>query len=311
MSETLLLIVKYGSTFIALGVAFAGSWFFEFTSTDRETGKRRLTFWGKRAIIFASISLGCSIVSTIGSDLQSRSSTRDADIRADQAAKVAEREREAAEEFRTKSLTQTETIVAFIGKNFSKLPDDVKESARETISSLGGLDALKIEYPDIYEKITGAQSFGEVKIAIQEGLDARVDARISKTKECKKAKIDRSGPGFPGGSEKISQSPVRYFRYMISSDEIFFEYTDFGPAVDLADGYTLMFDDGSEPLKVDCTRWGRQSYCEADTSVQVTKTAFSRLQKSPISTIEYGGTTASVPAEVAARLRTTLSCLTP
>lgn len=134
MSETLLLIAKYASTFIALGVAFAGSWFFEFTSTDKETGKRKLTYWGTRAIIFASIALVCSIVSTIGSDLQSQSSKRDAEIRANQAAKMAEGERQAAEEFRSKSLAQTETIVAFIGRNFSKLPEDVKESARETIS---------------------------------------------------------------------------------------------------------------------------------------------------------------------------------
>lgn len=153
MSETLLLIAKYASTFIALAVAFAGSWFFEFTSLDKETGTRKLTFWGKRAIIFASIALGCSIVSTIGSDLQSRSSKRDTEIRAAQVATDAERERRAAEEFRSKSLAQTETIVAFIGKNFSKLPEDVKESARETISSLGGLGALKVAYPDIYEKI--------------------------------------------------------------------------------------------------------------------------------------------------------------
>ncbi len=311
MSETLLLVAKYTSTFIALGVAFSGSWFFEFTSTDKETGKRKLTYWGKRAIIFASIALGCSIVSTIGSDLQSQSSKRDAQIRADQAAKVAEGERHAAEEFRSKSLAQTESIVAFIGKNFSKLPEDVKESARETISSIGGLGAIKAAYPDIYEKITGAQSYSEAAKAIQEGLDARVDARISKSKECETANINRSGRGFPGGSEMISKSPARFFGYLISSDEIFFDYSDLSPGADLDDGYTLIFNDGSEPLKVNCTSLKDNSFCKADTSVPETKTVFSRLQRSPISTIEYGGTTTNVPEEVSARLRTTLSCLTP
>src|SRR5580704_7281549 len=68
MNATILLILKYVTSAITVGTAFAGTWFFEFTKTDKDTGRRSLTPWGRRAIVFAATSLACAAFLTVWVD---------------------------------------------------------------------------------------------------------------------------------------------------------------------------------------------------------------------------------------------------
>jgi hypothetical protein len=50
MPELMLLVLKYVSAALTVGITFAGSWFFDFTATDKSSGKRSLTPWGQSGL---------------------------------------------------------------------------------------------------------------------------------------------------------------------------------------------------------------------------------------------------------------------
>jgi len=60
-----LLLLKYLTAALTVSIAFAGSWFFEFTKTDKETGKRSLTRVGGVACFAAVLSLFGAAASTV------------------------------------------------------------------------------------------------------------------------------------------------------------------------------------------------------------------------------------------------------
>ncbi len=314
MLETLLLVMKYASTFLALGVAFAGSWFFEFTTTDKESGRRTLTKWGTRAVIFASAALICSVVSTIGSDYQANRNQQAADRRVLDATNKAIAEQQAAQNFRLKSegyFNDIKNMMDFIDKNFSSLSASAKADASRTISALSGVQAIKADHPEIYKRMQDAVTYPDVAQAVQEGVMARALSRISEGISCADANITKNdSEGFPVESEFISRSPPRNLSYMVHSDGILLSLnseTDY----DFAGGYSVFLRNGTTPIHIACTQFRSKGLCQSDTKVPETRAAFIRLQRSPITKISYEGTEVVLPPEISNRLNKTLSCLTP
>lgn len=46
-----MIVLKYLSWMLTVDTAFVGSWFFEYTITDKETGRKKLTVWGRRGVV--------------------------------------------------------------------------------------------------------------------------------------------------------------------------------------------------------------------------------------------------------------------
>jgi len=55
------MLIKYLSGLLTVGTTFVRSWFIEFTTTDKETDRRKLSVWGRRGIVFAGLASACSL----------------------------------------------------------------------------------------------------------------------------------------------------------------------------------------------------------------------------------------------------------
>lgn len=71
-------VLKYGLLLVGNLIAFSGAWLVSFTETDKETKRKRLTKWGKRALPLAVILLVAGFALTIMNDRQSAQKAQEA-----------------------------------------------------------------------------------------------------------------------------------------------------------------------------------------------------------------------------------------
>ena len=76
-----LLLLKYVTSILTVGIGFIGSWFFEFTVTDKDTGKRSLTPFGKGAFAASTLSLILAAVSTTWTDYDASRKEAESELR--------------------------------------------------------------------------------------------------------------------------------------------------------------------------------------------------------------------------------------
>src|SRR5262245_55761122 len=129
MTETTILILKYLTWALTVGTAFAGSWFFEFTKTDKDTGRRSLTPWGRRGIVFAALSLACAFILTVWTDRDAARKQAEAAERAVAERREIENERKTSAAYRDKfekGQSDTNELLRLLSQNIDKFSDSGK-----------------------------------------------------------------------------------------------------------------------------------------------------------------------------------------
>lgn len=202
MNMTWITVLKYLGLVLTLGTSFIGSWFLEYTTTNKETGRKHFTPWGRRAVVFAGSALITSLLASVWSDY-------DAANKQKSAAMQAQIEKANAVSYQQKS----ETAMADIQKLLTtiaatNLNNEDKAKLEKTVASLRGIEDYKKYYPDLYQRIMDADSYEEVSEPINEGLYRAVNGRISNEGRCNK--IPRPSKellkGYPGGNFMVDGS---------------------------------------------------------------------------------------------------------
>lgn len=248
---------------------------FEYATTDKDTGRKKLTVWGHRGVVFAGLALACSFGLTLWTDYEAAYKQKGVE-------EEAARDRENAAEYQQKleiSLTDIKNLMEAIST--APLSQENRVTIRKTIVNLAGIEDYKKYFPDLYDRLTKATSFAETSSAINEGLDRAVSMRISDREECADVPRSSNGPmvgGFPGGHFMISGSAV--ITFMITPDSVIFGFSDASDLNSLGNGnYKFLFADGSQSSELQCTQRRRGLSCEDKTSDAGARGVYGDLQK--------------------------------
>lgn len=186
--------IKYLSWILTVGTAFIGSWFFEFTNTDKETGKRSLTRWGKRGIVFASLALILAFMSTVWGDYDSARKQKVAAQKTTIEKSKAEDEKLKAAEALSrveKLQLDAQQLLKIIADNMKNIPLPEQISVIQRVSSLRSVNDYKTLYPDLYNRILSATSFEQAAPPMKEALGRQVESHISQEQRCKDIKLNK------------------------------------------------------------------------------------------------------------------------
>lgn len=306
MDSSWLTGLKYFTWLLTVGTAFVGSWFVDFTKTDEETNRKKLTVWGRRGVWLAAVGLALSLTLTIAEDVQTASKERESQKRAAE-------ERQTALAFQQRSenaLADIAKLVSLI--NSAGLSREDRTRVQEAVGSLNGLEDYRKNFPDLYQRLIQATTFQEVAPVIEEGLNRAVSSRILNRPEC--AKVPRPGKeprsGFPGGHFLVSGSSG--FTYMITPSGVQFEYTDASDLKSLGDnGYRLLFSDGTQSPQLACKSRKSGMSCADVTSDVDAKKVYVDMQQKTISAVQSGAKRHELAKETAEAIRTTFSCIIP
>lgn len=297
MSITWMMVLKYLSWMLTVGTAFVGSWFVEYTTTDRETGRRKLTMWGRRGIFLAGSGLVCSLALTLWTDYDTAYKQKNA--------------RDNEERYQR----ELKTIVA----DFKSLVTAISEASlsREANTAVGqavikfkGIEDYQLHYPELYSSLITPTWFVEITQAINNA----VAGRISNEPECVAAiSKDDSGPfegAFPTGHFLLGESAMVTF--MITSDDVRFGFSDASNLNSLGNGkYKFMFADGSESLELQCTVFNTGMSCQDKTSDSTARQVFANLQLKSVKAIKANNKIYEVSESVAKAILKTFSCISP
>lgn len=307
-----IMILKYLSWMLTVGTAFVGSWFLEYTRTDKQTGQKTLTAWGRRGIVFAGLSLACSLGLTIWTDYDSAKKQKEAAERA-----AVDRDRAInLEQSSNTALSDIKSLLSVISE--TTLANKDKAAMEQTIARLAGIEDYRRHYPDLYERLIKATSYEETATAISEGIDRATEARISVRPEC--AHIQRPGlakggipMGYPGGHFEISQSSG--LTYMITPEHVEFTFIDGSDQNSLGNhGYKFLFADGSESHELECKKSSNNPMsmsCTNTTSDAGARSVYLDLQKKFVAALKSYNKRYDVPKSTAEAIRTVFSCISP
>jgi hypothetical protein len=318
MPELILLILKYVSAALTVGITFAGSWFFEFTKTDPSSGKRSLTPWGQRAIVFAFISLVCAGVATVWSDnLFSQKSADAAAAVADERMKT-EAERRQAKSYREKVEVGQETMISFLAiikDNIAKLSPQDAANVKAALGKLKTAEDFKRDYPNLYKKIEEATSIGELIPPIQTAAEMAIKARISDDPRCQEINLkDLPQSSIKAGFVVLSapdHSKNTFLRYAVDVNHLNLSIEVLLLPNDIDQGYSFVFLDGSASPKLVCKQQKWQGVCGDNTEDSETLKVFSLLQEKTVASIRSASGTWSVDPSNMDLLRRTFACLRP
>lgn len=306
MEFTWITFFKYLGLVLTAGTAFVGSWFLEYTTTDKDTGRRKLTVWGRRAIFFAALAIITSISANVRSDYVAAKNRKYAEIQAGIDQKASNENRVRLET----ALGNVEKLLTAI-KSTQLNPQD-KETVKRAVASLGGVDDYKIYYPDLYQQIMTARSFGEFTEAIETGLERAANGRISDEKRC--AIIPRmakdSGRGFPTDGVSITKNTT--LSYEINANEVTIEFSDANDLNSLGgDGYAFVFTDETESAWLNCAGFKMGMSCRDGTGQPHMKAVFNELSSKQIAQIRTSRRRYAVADAIGKRLLTIFSCISP
>ncbi|PSH65157.1 hypothetical protein [Phyllobacterium sophorae] len=315
MTGTLLLILKYIVAGLSFGVAFAGAWFFEYTTTDKDTGRRKLTHWGKRAIVFTVLAAMIAGLSSIVSDLRAMRSADEAQQKLAQSEAAtateranAEQERVEAAKFRNEVLPSIRVLSA----NLKYLPPRIQDEANKALQRLSGVAAIRRDYPELYSQMVNARSVDDVRKASNEAYVLRTEDRLSKTPACQAFFTRTIDPFSLTARETFPES--RSIEITLGPDGVKWDVGDNraeAGSVGLSRGYVYHFDDGSN-LGMQCEGTPLFSSCANNTaSGPEAVFTFRELQNKTIASIAYDNKTIDFPPDIAQRLQQKFACVVP
>lgn len=301
MSITWMMVLKYLSWMLTVGTAFVGSWFVEYTTTDRETGRRKLTVWGRRGIFLAGLGLVCSLALTLWTDYDTAYKQNNA----------RDNEERYQRELKTIVADFKSLVIAISEASLSREANTVVGQA---VIKFKGIEDYQLHYPELYSSLITTASFAETTQAIDKKLDNAVAERISNKSECAAAiPKDDSGPfegAFPTGHFLLGESAMVTF--MITSDDVRFGFSDASNLNSLGNGnYKFIFADGSESLELQCKVFNTGMSCQDKTSDATAKQVFANLQLKSVVAIKTNNKTYEVPESVAKAILTAFSCISP
>lgn len=307
MTLTWIMLVKYLSWMLTVGTAFVGSWFFEYTTTDKETGRKKLTAWGRRGIVLAGLALASSLGLTLWTDYEAAQKQKSAEENAMRdRASTAENQHKL-----TTALTDMKTLLEAI--KAAPLSDKDRVAIDQTVVNLAGIEDYKKHFPDLFKRIMEATTFQDVSSAVNEGLGRAVALRISNSPECASVPRTSTGPmpgGYPGGGFKLGGAAV--ISYLIMSDGVKFGFADYSDLKSLGQGsYRFVFSDGSQSNDLKCTEFRSSMSCDDNTSVSEAKAVYRDLQTKQIAEIRTDKSSYPVTSSIAADMKRTFSCVSP
>lgn len=309
MESTLLLVLKYVTWALTVGTAFAGSWLFEFTKVDKDTGKRTLTTWGRRGIVFAGLSLVCAFILTVWMD---REATRK---QANAASQIAIKEQQIDEErneairFRDKfdaSLADTNRMAQYLVKEAERRKSEERPEVVRILEQLITRDDLKQKYPTTelsITKIAGARVLSEA------------DKRISRAGICQNLPLTREKiDDLPSAIFPLRSNSQQQLTLLVSSDGAMFQMMDGTRANNLSNGYSFIFSDDTESPRLTCSDGAYKSdtFCGESTATSSgAKLVYELLQRKPVAKVKTDRQIFAVDPASSQAILKTFSCVKP
>jgi len=279
MSGLVLIVLKYLTSLMTVAVTVAGEWFFDFTRTDKDTGRKNLTKWGRRAILVAACSLCLAAITTIWSDLDAARKRADVDA-------TSKREKAALENSLSKLTNDMNTMVSLMRAYSS---DDGKRETNRVVRDFSPIDVPKIE----------------------DALERAVSARIASRAECAQLPLESlARPGDPirvvNKAAYVKIDSGTHFSIMVAPEGLRLS-SIFGTPVS---GFAFRFADGTLSGQVEC---GTSQYiCSLWTHKnEFPASVYKLLQEKDIVSVNVATKTHKVSQENAALLRRLFSCLSP
>lgn len=275
-----LIVLKYLTWFLSVGTAFVGAWFFEFTITDKDTNRRSLTQWGKRAIIVAGLALILALPLQIATDAAASRSAEKLDER----------------------LTDIQTLL-------NKFANADPEAAKATVASLESTEDFRAKFPEDYARITSAQSFHEVRSIVEAAWSKEIQSRIS-TENCTNLPLTLAkGSIFPSHVFQLTADPTVFVRLMVTNEEVEFELNSAMSVAGMKSGYKVILGDTAKPISVACGGFSSESSCE--TSSTKARSAYTAFQKKAWREVRVADKSFELDKERAEELRRTMACIAP
>lgn len=206
-------ILKYVAWVLAFGITFSGNWLFEFTVSDPETHRKRLTIYGRVALIAA-----------LSSALLAAFLTVYADVEATKKGYTLKEEKIRAENFRLQSIRFQEDIslaqkqaeserkkmvelLSAIDKNKETTPGEVQASVANILDST---EELKKGFPDLYRSFQKATTIVDIWSVAEKTRSRKIEAAFN---------FDKAGCGFPPFKKGVNISAS------INTNELLFTVT--------------------------------------------------------------------------------------
>lgn len=327
-----LIALKYLAWLLTVGIPFVGTWFFDFTTTDKATGKKTLTAVGAKVIYLSALSLVCALAVSVWTDYRSAASERRAQQAKAHAEKLAEEERSRTADFQMQSLkahADTHRLLALNNRNINLLPASEQEVVRETVSQLSSIEDLRREYPKLFARAASATTFGEVVGAITEAHYTKISERVRTSDlACSNIRIERLERGlpngYPGATFKAEPTDSK------SGELLFFTYMVDGAGIRLSmnwissdpklsfktnpfeNGYYYEFVDGSRSGVVRCDDKRISGICEVRTgNGGQALDVYRLLQSKRTAKVVFGDRSFTFSPTESQSLQNTLACITP
>lgn len=268
------LILKYLSWLLAVGVGFAGSWFFEFTVTDEDSQRKRLTRSGKWGVGLALVGLVSALSWTVLDDLARRREKADlASFQRESAGRQAEllesqtevqRGQDTIAQKQDELNRAMEVVTFFIRDDRETLTDAERRSYRQSLEAISGL--LTGHQDDVLRELAGLAP-QEIESAIEQLPRETVDLVVSSSPECRQL-LQRTSTDESGRRMLAILSQPRGLAVVVSvlgdgSLNFRLRHPD---DFDLSAGFALEFNDGGS---VSLTRDKCETGPGCDVSVQM------------------------------------------
>jgi hypothetical protein len=335
-----LFLLKYLSWALTIGIPFVSTWFFDFTKTDKETGKKSLTPVGAKAIYLAGLALICALTVSLWTDYNASAKEKAASQSAATEKAAAEQERSRAREFQMKLNSAQDEIrsgqndirllLQTMNANFRSLPDSQKENVRNAVQKLSSVKDYQEQYPDLFEKMVSARDYDELKDAINTGIWRKIAERVKRDDpQCAGMRINRFEPGLPKGypgatfdleSEKSKSDHRGTLIYRVDGEGVTLDLSviptkgwDPSAAKQMLDkGYFFEFKDGSKSGVLKCEAMRTTGSCHDHTGRGGRALAvYELLQSKPIANVIIGDWTFPVSSAESDTVLKTLRCIAP
>jgi len=295
---------------LTIAVTFAGSWFFDYTTTDPQTKKKILTVWGRRALTFSVGTLVLSAGLTLFTDLNDILAKK----KAEQAAKEAIENSNKQIKLALDSKQVMDKMLAFAEQHWGDFSPQAKTDFKQAVSGSETFVDIAKNYPDLYRRLQSANSYDETVSAINDIQARQVGDRMSPEARCQDIHWIIS-PNVLSTPNPIKTLGLRFpenrsLVFMVEADGIDFDFSDYNKGVDLHNSYAFKFVDGQISPTVKCYYAGFNG-CSAHTRDDTARRVFELLQNKQISGLIYAGRNIQIPEPDARQLQHIASCIKP
>jgi hypothetical protein len=297
-----LIILKYLVSAATLAITLAGAWLFEFTTLNKDTGKKSLTKWGKLALVPMLALLLASAAFTILGDVNSTRKREEA-----------EAERKIEAEHRLKLEVQlgewrsdNKQLLELISK--FQLDKNEQQDLAKTVKGLKSIGEIKRDYPALYAQILDARTLGDFSKPILSAIRRKIAERYSTQGDCPRFKL--AGLYSDTGLVLFESDPVVSF--VVREDGIQLGFTLWDDPHQDFEGYVNLKFSGGTQSKLDCLESAPSSSCHLFTGSDPRfQSIFIELQNKQIATIETSRNTYKLSESDGMHLKQIFACLIP